>query len=231
MVSQLFFTCCISGGLFVMLRASFFVIAVTVASSTAQAAVSQLQQFGSVEIQNNGSVVETESSNAFVPLELQVGHTFNEAELRINLTPAIVAPVRGVDGQVYVSASSLPGEGDRFSEVIYDYEFQLHTPADYFVRHFKQGDSDTTLSVTKDSDELISLMDPGETNLTGRFDPGNYNLSIDASAFRSFTQTGVPGQDFSQLSFILLLEPVPEPTTLVHLLAGLCLVHQRYGRR
>lgn len=176
-------------------------------------------QFGSVAISADSIVVDQQSSTALASLELQVGHTFNEAELRIHPLPD-VAPWKGFDGMIYVSAISLPGEGEHYSQVDFQYDFRLTTPAEYTLRHTKQGDSGTTFSIASGGGELISLTDNVPLPLHGRFEPGNYTLAIEAAAFSSFAANRGVQQDYSQLDFALLLVPVPEPTALHLVLAA-----------
>jgi len=185
---------------------------ITLASSSAL--VVSLQQNGSVLLTRNAVVVEQDSSSELTPLNFQAGNTFNEANLDINYPPTS-APNQGLDGQIYVSSSTMaPDQADRLSQVLFNYDFQLLSPTDYFIRYTKQGDATTSFSVANETGVLISFSETQDLVLNGRFEPGEYSFSIEASAFTPLLGNGILEQDFSQLDFALFLTPVPEPGTV-----------------
>lgn len=202
-----------------MIRIMICLMAAAVPCSATSASEIQLQQFGSVEVWSDSVLVEQEISKELTPLEVAVGHTFNEAYLQVNYPPEH-APNQGLYGQIYVSAVSLPGHGEMFSQVTYHYDFQLDSPTDYAIRYNKRGEADTSFVVANESGDLISLMDAQSLLLHGRFNPGYYRFSIVGSASSSFQESGMVEQDYSQLGFGMLLTEIPEPKSLLLVALG-----------
>jgi len=184
-------------------------IGLSLIPSSALAFATKLQQHGSVSVSRGGVVVEQAADSEIAPVELEVGHTFNEARLDIDYVPEGTA-MWGIHGQVWVSA--IDDILDRSSRTTYDLDFVLQQQAEYSLRHLKQGAASTSFVLENSSGIQLALHEHQGNLVNGLLEPDQYHLSIDASAF---LPAGSFGQDFSQVDFFLLLTPVPEPSTFL----------------
>jgi len=194
-------------------------IALVTVSSTHGFLIPQ-RQSGSVSHLRGSQLIDQQNSTEFGPLNLEANNTFNEAQMFVDYPPAS-APWQGVHGTIYVSAIADDGD-DRTSLAVFEYDFELENPVEYFIRYTKQGDAQTRFELLSDLGVEVSLNDEQQIFLQGRFEPGNYEFSIEITAFSPFISNPIGEQDFAQIDFALFFSPVPEPNTLV--LTGLLLI-------
>lgn len=189
-------------------------------ASPAIAFVRPIEQFASVGHRFGDTWVEDESDSELGQIDLFVGQSFNEASIQGFVHP-LGFPFHTVHVSTFVSAESSSGLAgqidDRYSEALYRYRFELLKPASYAINYQLNdfGEESIVTGIKQGDDYLVTLQEEGIGTLSGRFEPGEYQVDIQVTGFSPQGPAFLAEQEGGELSFGLSLMPIPEPSSIL----------------